>query len=379
MGQVNNGLHAQMKVLVTGGAGFIGSALCRHLIQDTDDSVINVDKLTYASNLASLRDIADDARYRFHQVDICNAARMAEIMERERPDAIVHLAAESHVDRSISGPAPFITTNIVGTYVVLESARNYWESLPPGARERFRVLHVSTDEVFGSLGAEGAFTETSRYDPSSPYSASKASADHLATAWHRTFALPVITSNCSNNFGPYHFPEKLIPLIITNAVLGRDLPVYGSGANVRDWLYVEDHARALATLVRDGVPGESYNIGARSERSNIDVVKAICALLDRLAPRADGSKHSSTIRTVADRPGHDFRYAIDPSKIERETGWRPRESFDAALERTVRWYLGNAWWWQPLRERRYDGARLGLLPERQADAPRESVPALQDA
>ena len=349
-----------MKFVVTGGAGFIGSAVCRHLIENTDASVINVDKLTYAANLASLDPISSDSRYQFYRVDICDADRVAEIFSRHKPDAMIHLAAESHVDRSITGPADFITTNIVGTYVVLEEARRYWETLSSAARDSFRLLHVSTDEVFGSLGPDGTFSETTPYDPSSPYSASKAAADHLAAAWHRTYGLPVITSNCSNNFGPYHFPEKLVPLIITNALLGRDLPVYGDGSNVRDWLYVEDHARALTTIVEKGRPGESYNVGARSERSNLNVVDAICAHLDRLAPRQDGAPHGESIRHVADRPGHDFRYAINPGKIERELGWKPQETFDSGLEKTIRWYLRNERWWGPLRRSRYDGERLGL-------------------
>ena len=349
-----------MKYLITGGAGFIGSALCRHLVANTSASVINLDKLTYAANLASLRDVADNPRYHFLQVDVCEANALSAALKRHRPDAIIHLAAESHVDRSITGPAEFIKTNILGTYVVLEAARAHWETLGPPERDKFRVLHVSTDEVFGSLDDQGAFTESTPYNPSSPYSASKAAADHLATAWHRTYGLPVITSNCSNNFGPYQFPEKLIPLIITNALLGRGLPVYGSGHNVRDWLYVEDHAEALVALVSRGRPGESYNVGARCERTNMSVVEAVCHILDSEAPRADGARHRAAIHHVTDRPGHDFRYAIDPGKIEREIGWRPQHTFEQALERTVRWYLANAWWWQPLRTARYDGERLGL-------------------
>ena len=352
-----------MRVVVTGGAGFIGSAVCRHLIKHTDAHVVNVDKLTYASSLASLQEISEHDRYQFCQVDICDAALLSEVFRRHRPNAIIHLAAESHVDRSITGPADFITTNIVGTYVVLDEARSYWKSLSDADKHRFRVLHVSTDEVFGSLGPEGAFTESTSYDPSSPYSASKAAADHLATAWFRTYGLPVVTSNCSNNFGLYHFPEKLIPLIITNALMGRELPVYGGGKNVRDWLYVEDHARALITILERGRPGESYNVGARSERSNLAVVEAICGLLDELAPRRDGNSHAKAIRHVVDRPGHDFRYAINPDKIERELGWRPKETFDSGLEKTVRWYLANREWWEPLRKTRYNGERLGLAIE----------------
>lgn len=349
-----------MSIVVTGGAGFIGSAVCRHLITETEASVVNIDKLTYAANLASLQSISEDLRYQFYQIDICDAARLSAVLRRHRPRAIIHLAAESHVDRSITGPAEFISTNIVGTYVVLEEARRYWETLTSSEQDRFRLLHVSTDEVYGSLGPQGAFTEVTPYDPSSPYSASKAAADHLAAAWHRTYGLPVITSNCSNNYGPYHFPEKLIPLVITNALLGRDLPVYGSGSNVRDWLYVEDHARALMTILARGLPGESYNVGARCERSNLAVVEAICALLDRLAPRSDGRPHGSAIRHVIDRPGHDFRYAIDPTKIEHDLGWRAQETFESGLEKTVRWYLANEHWWEPLRKKRYNGERLGL-------------------
>ena len=351
-----------MKILVTGGAGFIGSAVCRHLVNDRGAAVVNVDKLTYAANLASLDSIAGNAGYTFHKLDICNAAGVDAVLHTEQPDCIMHLAAESHVDRSITGPAAFIETNIAGTYTLLEAARTYWEGLPGTRKDSFRFLHVSTDEVFGSLGEHGAFTETTPYDPSSPYSASKAASDHLARAWHRTYGLPTVLSNCSNNYGPFHFPEKLIPLVITNALMGRPLPVYGQGSNVRDWLYVDDHARALVSIVEHGRPGESYNVGGRSERSNIEVVRAICSQLDSQQPRSDGKPHDSAIAFVTDRPGHDFRYAIDPDKLEREIGWRAVENFETGLTKTIRWYLANEAWWRPLRGSRYDGERLGLAP-----------------
>ncbi len=349
-----------MKLLVTGGAGFIGSSVCRHLITERGANVVNIDKLTYAANLASLDSVADNARYAFHKLDICDADGVNAVLASEQPDGILHLAAESHVDRSITGPAAFISTNIGGTYTLLEASRAYWEKLPGARKDRFRFLHVSTDEVFGSLGDDGAFTETTPYDPSSPYSASKAASDHLARAWHRTYGFPAVLSNCSNNYGPYHFPEKLIPLVITNALLGRPLPVYGQGSNVRDWLYVDDHARALVSIIERGVPGESYNVGGRAERNNLAVVRAICGQLDGLKARTDGKPHDSAISFVTDRPGHDFRYAINPDKIEREIGWRAQESFETGLEKTIRWYLANEAWWRPLRESRYDGERLGL-------------------
>jgi len=351
---------AALKILVTGGAGFIGSAVCRHLVRDRNCSVVNIDKLTYAANLASLEPVASDANYAFHKLDICDRDGVNSVLEHEQPSAILHLAAESHVDRSITGPAEFISTNIIGTYTLLEAARSYWSALPGARKDAFRFLHVSTDEVFGSLGDEGAFTETTPYDPSSPYSASKAASDHLAVAWHRTYGLPVLLSNCSNNYGPYHFPEKLIPLVITNALMGRALPVYGQGSNVRDWLYVDDHARALVGILERGRLGESYNVGGRSERDNITVVRAICRQLDALAPRGDGKPHDSAIAFVTDRPGHDFRYAIDPAKIERDIGWRAAENFETGIEKTVCWYLANEAWWRPLREKKYDGERLGL-------------------
>lgn len=362
-----------MNILVTGGAGFIGSAVCRYLICETACSVINIDKLTYAANLNSLHDIADNPRYRFYQLDICDGEGVSDVLRRHQPDAIIHLAAESHVDRSISGSAAFINTNIVGTFALLEAARTYWEALRGEPRDRFRFLHVSTDEVFGSLSAEGEFTETSPYDPSSPYSASKAAADHLATAWYRTYGLPVLASNCSNNYGPFQFPEKLIPLTITNALIGRELPIYGSGANIRDWLYVDDHATALVALIEKGDLGESYNVGARCERTNRAIVHDLCDLLDRLSPQTSKTSHRDAIRYVTDRPGHDFRYAINPAKIEREIGWHPRETYNSGLEKTVRWYLANEQWWLPLRQSRYDGDRLGLLGANTPNGQRRAV------
>ncbi len=349
-----------MKVLVTGGAGFIGSAVCRHLVTDLGYAVANVDCLTYAANLGSLESIAENPLYSFHQVNICDAPAMAAIFRREQPDAVLHLAAESHVDRSITGPAAFITTNITGTYTMLEAARAYWSALPGSRKDAFRFLHISTDEVFGSLGDAGLFAPDTPYDPSSPYSASKAASDHLVMAWHRTYGLPVVLSNCSNNYGPYHFPEKLIPLMITNALLDRELPVYGAGLNVRDWLHVEDHARALITICERGTPGERYLVGGRNERTNIAVVHAIADTLDRMRPRADGCSYRAQMEFVEDRPGHDHRYAIDPSKLEAELGWRARETFETGLEKTVAWYLANESWWMPLRLRRYAGERLGL-------------------
>ncbi len=349
-----------MKVLVTGGAGFIGSAVCRMLVGEFGASAVNVDCLTYAANLGSLEPIAEDARYAFHQVNICDGPAITSILRREQPDAILHLAAESHVDRSITGPAAFISTNINGTYQLLEAARGYWSALPGARKDAFRFVHVSTDEVFGSLGDDGAFSETTAYDPSSPYSASKAASDHVALAWHRTYGLPVVLSNCSNNYGPYQFPEKLIPLMITNALLGRELPVYGTGTNVRDWLFVDDHARALLTIAEKGVPGERYVVGGRNERSNIEVVHAICDYLDDSRPAVSERSYREAMMFVTDRPGHDFRYAIDPAKIEAELGWRARETFETGIARTIAWYLENDSWWLPLRLRGYDGERLGL-------------------
>ena len=330
------------KILVTGGAGFIGSAVVRQYIAETGCTVVNVDKLTYAGNLRSLASIENSARYFFERADICDAAEMARLFEQYQPDAVMHLAAESHVDRSISGPAAFIQTNIVGTYTLLEVARNYWTQLPAERKQAFRFHHISTDEVYGSLGDAGFFTEETAYRPNSPYSASKASSDHLVRAWHHTYALPVVTTNCSNNYGPYHFPEKLIPLMILNAVNGKPMPIYGKGDNVRDWLYVEDHARALRLVLDRGRVGESYNIGGCNEKTNLEVVQAICGILDELHPQ--GAPHERLIGFVADRPGHDKRYAIDAGKIERELGWRPQETFESGLRKTVAWFLGNEEW-----------------------------------
>ena len=350
-----------MRVLVTGGAGFIGSALVRYLVLDRGATVLVVDKLTYAGDRRSLRDCEGRPGFAFLQADIVDMARMRAAMETFRPDAVMHLAAESHVDRSIAGAAPFIETNVQGTFSLLEAARAFHATLDAAGRARFRFLHVSTDEVFGSLGPDGAFNETTSYDPRSPYSASKAASDHLARAWHETYGLPTLITNCSNNYGPYHFPEKLIPLVILNALEGRPLPVYGDGGNVRDWLFVEDHVRALALAAERGRPGDTYCVGGRSERRNLDVVQTICDLLDARRPAARPRRE--LIRFVPDRPGHDRRYAIDPTKIERELGWRARESFESGIARTVDWYLSNEWWWRPLRERVYAGERLGLLPE----------------
>jgi len=347
-----------MRVLITGGAGFIGSALVRYLVLEKGYEVLNVDALTYAGYLPSLRDVEGKSNYRFLHANICDGRVLAEAIAGFRPDRVMHLAAESHVDRSITGAVDFIQTNVVGTFTLLETARDYWSHLDAKAKDAFRFLHVSTDEVYGSLGDQGLFTEDTPYDPSSPYSASKASSDHIAKAWHRTYGLPVVVSNCSNNYGPYHFPEKLIPLTILNALAGERLPVYGKGENVRDWLYVEDHARALDLVAERGRIGETYNVGGRNERRNIDVVRRICAVLDDLAP--SNRRREDLIEFVTDRPGHDARYAIDATKIENELGWRALENFDTGIEKTVRWYLDNDWWWRPLRER-YAGERLGLL------------------
>ncbi|MGF6425645.1 dTDP-glucose 4,6-dehydratase [Bradyrhizobium elkanii] len=348
-----------MRVLVTGGAGFIGSAVCRHFIADLNHDVVVIDKLTYAGNMASLAEVTSSARYAFEKHDICDAEAIQSIFVKHQPDALVHLAAESHVDRSISGSDVFVKTNVLGTFTLLEAARQYVASRRTSNANDFRFVHVSTDEVYGSLGEHGLFTETTAYDPSSPYSATKAASDHLAKAWQRTYGLPVIVSNCSNNYGPYHFPEKLIPLIILNALDGKPLPVYGDGANVRDWLYVEDHARALGLILAKGCPGETYNIGGRNERKNIEVVRQICTWMDRLRPN-DRSCHD-LISFVTDRPGHDHRYAIDATKLETELGWRAQETFETGIEKTVRWYLERADWWRPLRDRVYGGERLGLM------------------
>ncbi|WP_448046360.1 dTDP-glucose 4,6-dehydratase [Bradyrhizobium liaoningense] len=347
-----------MRVLVTGGAGFIGSEVCRHFISGLGLDVVVLDTLSYAGNLASLTPVADSPRYAFEKGDICDRDVVESVFQKYEPGAVVHLAAETHVDRSIGHSEVFVRTNVLGTFTLLDVSRRYVERSPSVAQS-FRFVHVSTDEVYGSLGAEGAFTETTPYEPSSPYSASKAGSDHLAKAWHRTYGLPVIVSNCSNNYGPYQFPEKLIPLMILNALEGKALPVYGNGLNVRDWLYVADHARALATILAKGRPGETYNVGGRNERTNLDVVRQICSLLDGLRP-ADTSHHD-LISFVKDRPGHDLRYAIDASKLEGELGWRANETFETGIEKTVRWYMDRADWWRPLRDRVYGGKRLGLI------------------
>jgi dTDP-glucose 4,6-dehydratase len=348
-----------MKILVTGGAGFIGSAVCRLFVGEFDGTILNIDKLTYAANPQSLNPVADHPRYRFRRADILDRPLIAELLRDFAPDAILHLAAESHVDRSIDGPGEFIRTNIEGTYALLETALDYWRTLPPECAARFRFHHVSTDEVFGSLGPEGRFSEQSRYEPNSPYAASKAASDHLVRAWHETFGLPTVLSNCSNNYGPYHFPEKLIPLAILKALHGEAVPVYGRGDNVRDWLHVEDHARALYAVLTQGRPGESYNVGGDGERTNLDVVTAICALLDEFRPASPHAPHAKLITFVTDRPGHDRRYAIDAAKIRRELGWEPRHTFETGLRDTVAWYLDNRWWWEPIWSGRYRGDRLG--------------------
>ncbi|GHC68103.1 dTDP-glucose 4,6-dehydratase [Limoniibacter endophyticus] len=350
-----------MKVLVTGGAGFIGSAVVRHLVSRPSVNVINVDKLTYAGNLASVGSASERPNYKFYQADICDEQAMLDMMHAEKITHIMHLAAESHVDRSIDGPAAFIETNIVGTFRLLNAALCYWRTLAPEMQAAFRFHHISTDEVFGDLPFDsGVFTEETPYNPSSPYSASKAASDHLVRAWFETYKLPVVLSNCSNNYGPFHFPEKLIPLVILNALHEKPLPVYGKGANIRDWLYVEDHARALECVLTKGKTGESYNIGGRAERTNLQVVEAICAILDRKRPRGQGS-YRDLIHFVTDRPGHDRRYAIDPTKIESELGWSAEETFETGLEKTIDWYLANEAWWRPIRDKAYAGERLGQV------------------
>ncbi|EHD2242388.1 dTDP-glucose 4,6-dehydratase [Vibrio vulnificus] len=351
-----------MKILVTGGAGFIGSAVIRHIINHTQDSAVNLDKLTYAGNLESLSDVAENSRYAFEQVDICDRAELDRVFAQHKPDAVMHLAAESHVDRSIDGPAAFIETNIIGTYNLLEAARAYWLTLEENVKAHFRFHHISTDEVYGDLeGTDDLFTETTSYAPSSPYSASKASSDHLVRAWQRTYGFPTLVTNCSNNYGPYHFPEKLIPLMILNALDGKPLPVYGDGMQIRDWLFVEDHARALYKVVTEGEIGETYNIGGHNEKANIEVVKTICDLLEELRPNkpAGVESYESLITYVKDRPGHDVRYAIDATKIAQELNWTPEETFDSGIRKTVEWYLNNQQWWQRVLDGSYSLERLG--------------------
>ncbi|SQC32358.1 dTDP-glucose 4,6-dehydratase [Kluyvera cryocrescens] len=351
------------RILVTGGAGFIGSAVVRHIINHTSDSVVVVDKLTYAGNLASLTPVAHDERFAFEQVDICDRSELNRVFTHYRPDVVMHLAAESHVDRSIDGPAAFIETNIVGTYTLLEAARGFWSALEDSAKAAFRFHHISTDEVYGDLHSmDDFFTETTPYAPSSPYSASKASSDHLVRAWLRTYGLPTLITNCSNNYGPYHFPEKLIPLTILNALAGKPLPVYGNGQQIRDWLYVDDHARALYLVATKGAIGETYNIGGHNERKNIDVVETICALLEELVPQKPQGivRYHDLITFVADRPGHDLRYAIDAAKIARDLGWMPEETFESGMRKTVQWYLANESWWKQVQDGSYQGERLGL-------------------
>jgi dTDP-glucose 4,6-dehydratase len=351
---------ADCTIFVTGGAGFIGSAVVRHLLDDTGAFVVNIDKLTYASTLSSVPQALGNSRYVLAKVDICNGLDLRTLFERYKPDAIMNLAAESHVDRSIDGPAEFIKTNIVGTFMLLEETLRYWRTLNSAKRTTFRFLHVSTDEVYGSLGSQGSFTENTPYAPTSPYSASKAASDHLVRAWYETYDLPTLTTNCSNNYGPYQFPEKLIPHVIIQGLAEKQIPVYGDGLNIRDWLYVEDHARALSLVLERGVVGGTYNIGGRSERTNIDVVRTICDVLDRLEPSKNGARHR-LISFVSDRPGHDWRYAINPSKIERELGWRATETFDAGIEKTVQWYRKHPAWWRSILDRGYEAKRIGRL------------------
>lgn len=350
-----------MRIIVTGGAGFIGSSVIRHIIKNTNDEVLNIDKLTYAGNLESLKEIDQNPRYQFQQVDICDASKLEQIFEQFQPDAIMHLAAESHVDRSIDGPSTFIQTNIVGTYTLLEAARKYWQRLDEIKKVNFRFHHISTDEVYGDLdGTTDLFTETTPYAPSSPYSASKASSDHLVRAWQRTYGLPTIVTNCSNNYGPYHFPEKLIPLVILNALDSKALPIYGAGNQIRDWLFVEDHARALYQVVTQGTVGETYNIGGHNEKQNIEVVKTICRILDQLRPQNNAQPYENLITFVKDRPGHDLRYAIDASKIENELGWKPQETFETGIRKTVEWYLNNLEWCRHVQDGSYQRERLGV-------------------
>ncbi|NNH27269.1 dTDP-glucose 4,6-dehydratase [Acinetobacter sp. ANC 5084] len=349
-----------IKILVTGGAGFIGSAVIRHIIKNTEHHVLNIDKLTYAGNLESLISISDNPRYQFSETDICDHAAVEQLFSDFQPDIVMHLAAESHVDRSIDGPAAFITTNIVGTYTLLEVARKYWQNLDEGKKSKFKFHHISTDEVYGDLeGTTDLFTENTAYLPSSPYSASKASSDHLVRAWHRTYGFPVVVTNCSNNYGPYHFPEKLIPLVILNALDGKPLPVYGNGQQIRDWLFVEDHARALYRVATEGIVGETYNIGGHNEKQNIEVIKTICQILDELEPQLNGQSYEKLMTFVKDRPGHDLRYAIDASKIERELGWKPQESFETGIRKTVQWYLDNLEWCRRVQDGSYQRERLG--------------------
>lgn len=355
-----------MNFLVTGGAGFIGSAVIRHLIRDLGHNVMNLDKLTYAGNLESLTDVADSPLYQFEMVDICNYGEVERVFNESCPDVVMHLAAESHVDRSIDGPAEFIQSNIVGTYVMLEVARHYWQELDEERSSAFRFHHISTDEVYGDLeGTDGLFTEETPYAPSSPYSASKASSDHLVRAWNRTYKFPVVITNCSNNYGPYQFPEKLIPLVILNALDGKPLPVYGNGEQIRDWLHVEDHARALVRVIESGADGETYNIGGHNEKTNLEVVKSICAILDKIKPNHPGqiTKYEELITYVADRPGHDIRYAIDAGKIEKELEWIPRETFESGIRKTVEWYLNNSEWCKRVQDGSYQGERLGVNTE----------------
>ena len=347
-------------IFVTGGAGFIGSAVVRHLLDHTDANVVNIDKLTYAANLASIPQAVGHPHYAFAQTDICNGAELRALFDRHRPDAVMNLAAESHVDRSIEGPAEFIQTNIVGTFTLLQETLRYWGSLPHSRRAAFRLLHISTDEVYGTLGTDGLFTEETAYAPNSPYAASKASSDHLVRAWRETYELPTIITNCSNNYGPYHFPEKLIPHMIIKALAEEELPVYGNGMNVRDWLFVEDHARALVLVLARGRVGETYNVGGRNERTNIHVVRTICDLLDRMEPARGGTRHR-LIKFVDDRPGHDHRYAIDATKLELELDWRAQETFETGLEKTVKWFVGNRSWWQDILDRGYRAKRIGML------------------